>query len=77
MAKTYNTNYTHHVKLVAKRITHRKDVGKAPEPIYVTIGADMMTKSTMTQMTKENPRSLITSLKSPSQKTNFATTPNT
>ena len=60
MAKNHHAKHTHHLKRMAKRITHWKDFGKAPEPIYVPRGSDMMTKPTMTQMMKENPISLIT-----------------
>ena len=84
--KSFNARHTHHVRHVAKKITHQRDVGKALEPIFVPRGLDMMTKSMMTKLTNENPRSLITRkrpsqanslLKSQSQKTNIAATPNT
>ena len=67
-----------------KRITHQRNVGKALELSYVPRGPDMLTKPTMTQITKENPRCLKTSKLPPqanpllkSLKKIFATTPNT
>ena len=50
----------YHVRLVVKRITHQRDVGKALEPIFVPRELDTMRKPMMTQMTKETPRSLTT-----------------
>ena len=70
-----------------KKITRRNDVGKALERIYDPREIAMMTKITMTQKRMKNPRRQIIIMKyppqanplpkSPSQKTDFATTLNT
>ena len=86
MAKNFLRQTYPPCEICRKRITQRKDVGKALELIYVPKGPDTMKKPMMTQMMKENPRSLITPKpppqaillpKSLSQKPNFGTTPNT
>ena len=64
--KKPNAKRTQYVTLVAERPRHQRDVGKPQEPIFVPRGLNMMNQPMMTQMTKENPRSLLT-LENPPQ----------
>ena len=52
--KNHSVKRTYHVKLVEKRITQQKDVGKALELIYVPKRLDQMIKPMMPQVMKEH-----------------------
>ena len=59
MARNHHAQPTRHVIHVGKRITQRKNVGKALANIYGPKGPETMKKPMMTQMMKQNPKSQI------------------